>query len=517
MGAQPTSGSIQHLPRVLATTLAVVGIPVLTVSFLSASGTVTSLVFLLAIGTSLSIVASQAGATFWATRSGGGDTVFGDLMLWGWLRRRRQERQLSSALGLLDKRGDSGSAGPRGVSLRRRARLFEQLASALEARDPDTHNHSRRVARHAAAIARRMGLSREQVARIRTAGAVHDVGKIETPREIIDKPGELSEEEFAVIKLHATVGARMVAGLDDPELTRIVRHHHERLDGAGYPDGLVGEEIPLGARIVAVADTFDALTSSRPYRPAKRHREALDLLSAVAGTQLDPEAVRAFRGYYSGLRSAVFWVFALNGPRELLAWLAAQLGLDDVAVTAKVVAATAVTAATVAAGSAAIHSVHGHPEARGTAVATPAFRTAGSPQPSAGAPQEVGAGHGGHGSGGEGSQPAPAGAGSPSGELGTEAHGESPDDDESPAAGVAGPGPGADEGAAQEGGNGAEAGGGATTPVKVPVEVTPPPLPAPVSTVVESVESGSVDVNVPGVPEVQVNVPGVPSITVGGK
>ncbi|HEX3735366.1 MAG TPA: HD-GYP domain-containing protein [Solirubrobacterales bacterium] len=516
MGTQSTSGSTQRLSRVLATTLAVVGIPVLVVSLLNASGTVTSLVLLLAIGTVLSIAASRAGAAFWASRTGAGDTVFGDLMLWGWLRRRRQERQLSSALALLGRQGDGEGAGAHEVSVRRRARLFEQLASALEARDPDTHNHSRRVARHAAAIAKRMGLSGEEVARIRTAGAVHDVGKIETPREIIDKPGALSDEEFAVIKRHAVVGAEMVAGLEDPELTRIVRHHHERLDGAGYPDGLSGEEIPLGARIIAVADTFDALTSARPYRPAKRHREALDLLAAEAGTQLDPDAVRAFRGYYSGLRSVVFWVFALNGPRQLLTWLAAELRLDGAAVTAKVVAATAVTTATLAAGSAVVHSTHGHPEGHRTAVTRQAPHGGGASAPSAGAPPQAATGnHGGHETDAGESRPPPVSAEAPSSEIGSEAHGESPSESESPASETASPDPTTDKEFTDEGESATGASGAATTPVKV--VATSPELPAPVGAVVETVESGSVDVNVPGVPETQVNVPGLPSVTVGGK
>jgi HD-GYP domain-containing protein (c-di-GMP phosphodiesterase class II) len=111
---------------------------------------------------------------------------------------------------------------------------------------------------------------------------------------IINKPGPLSEGEYAMVQVHAEAGAEMLADLD-PELAPIVRHHHERFDGGGYPDGLAGEEIPLGARVVAVADTFDALTSSRPYRSARRRRQAMALLVAEAGTQLDPRVVQAFR------------------------------------------------------------------------------------------------------------------------------------------------------------------------------------------------------------------------------
>jgi HD-GYP domain-containing protein (c-di-GMP phosphodiesterase class II) len=159
--------------------------------------------------------------------------------------------------------------------------------------------HSRRVARYAAETAEGLGLRGEEVVRLRLAGAVHDIGKIETPLRIVNKPGPLSEEEFAVLELHAATGARMVAGLVGERLAAMVRHHHERFDGRGYPDGLVADQIPLGARVVAVADTFDAITSSRPYRLAKQHREALELLGAEAGKQLDPDVVRAFRHRYA--------------------------------------------------------------------------------------------------------------------------------------------------------------------------------------------------------------------------
>jgi putative nucleotidyltransferase with HDIG domain len=159
--------------------------------------------------------------------------------------------------------------------------------------------HMRRVARYAAGTARHLGLPREEVERVRRAAAVHDIGKLETPAAIINKPAALSDEEIAAIRRHAVAGERIIARLGDPELAAIVRHHHERVDGGGYPDGLAGDEIPLGARIVATADTFDAITSERAYRSARSHREALELIDAEAGTQLDPEVVAAFHGYYA--------------------------------------------------------------------------------------------------------------------------------------------------------------------------------------------------------------------------
>lgn len=169
----------------------------------------------------------------------------------------------------------------------------------LETRDPAVFRHSRQVAIHATVIARRLGLPPTQVVRVRRAALLHDIGKTLVPKEILGKAGPLSADELAIVRQHPETGARLVERLGDPELTAIVRHHHEQLDGSGYPLGLKGEEIPLGARVVAVADTFDAVTSERPYRAAKSPPEALELLAAVAGTQLDPDAVRAFRRGYS--------------------------------------------------------------------------------------------------------------------------------------------------------------------------------------------------------------------------
>jgi putative nucleotidyltransferase with HDIG domain len=190
------------------------------------------------------------------------------------------------------------------------SRLLDRLAAGLEASVPGTEAHCRRVARYAAGTAKRMGLSRERVALVRQAGALHDIGKFETPAAIVNKPGPLSREEFALVERHSAAGEKMVAGLGDEALAAIVRHHHERFDGSGYPDGLAGKKIPLGARIVAVADTFDAVTSTRPYRAAIRRRQGLELLHAEAGTQLDPDVVDAFCAYCRELGPALARAFA---------------------------------------------------------------------------------------------------------------------------------------------------------------------------------------------------------------
>ncbi|MGH2969681.1 MAG: HD-GYP domain-containing protein, partial [Solirubrobacteraceae bacterium] len=321
----------------LLATFAVAVVPTLVVSAIQLTGRlngVTSFV----VAMCLALAAGLAGSALWSRRPGSRDVVFADLMLWGWIRRLRTERRLADATQLL------GLAGPDSRS-DRRVELLEQLATALEARDPYTHGHSRRVARHAHMIARQMGLSGAQVATIRSAAALHDVGKVETPRAVLNKPGRLTDEEFATIKRHPVDGAEMVAVLGDPELAAIVRHHHERLDGRGYPDGLAGEQIPLGARIIAVADTFDAITSSRPYRRALAHKKAIDTLKREAGAQLDAAVVSAFLSYYSGRRRSLPWLAVIaDGPQRGLAWLAGALHGAGAAPLAKGASAVGVSA-----------------------------------------------------------------------------------------------------------------------------------------------------------------------------
>jgi uncharacterized membrane protein YgcG len=285
--------------------------------------------------------------------------LFGELLLWGWVRRWRQERELANATRLLDlvnqDRGAAAVSAPaheEPLTVERREQLLRQLAGALEGQDMYLNGHSRRVARHAAMIAIGMGLSSEEVARVRAAAAVHDVGKLLTPKSVLNKPDRLTDTEFEVIKRHPVDGAEMVAALGDVQLTEIVRHHHERLDGGGYPDRLAGETIPLGARIIAVADTFDAITSARPYRDAAPHQKAIDILRNEAGTQLDPDAVRAFLAYYSGSRPTVVWAIVSSFVRRVVSWLTGDPAAAATLSASKVAAATAATAAIGAAAAA---------------------------------------------------------------------------------------------------------------------------------------------------------------------
>ena len=174
----------------------------------------------------------------------------------------------------------------------------QALAEALEAKDPYTHGHSVRVSQYATAIARRLDLPANVVRAVTLGGRLHDIGKIGVREEILTKPARLTPEEYAHVMTHMIVGWRILSAMviDQPESLNIVRSHHERIDGAGLPDGLMGEDIPLEARIVSVADSFDAMTSGRRYRDdgGKLLPEALKELKRCAGTQFDAECVRAF-------------------------------------------------------------------------------------------------------------------------------------------------------------------------------------------------------------------------------
>jgi diguanylate cyclase (GGDEF)-like protein len=168
------------------------------------------------------------------------------------------------------------------------------LVKALDARDPYTRTHSENVARYAVAIAETVGLPAEEVARIRNAAMMHDLGKIGVPDSVLLKPGKLTDEERRVMEEHPLISVRILDQMSflEHELP-LIRHHHERWDGTGYPDAIAGHNIPLGARILAVADALDAITSNRAYRVAKSVPEAMEIIRSGAGTQFDPEVVNA--------------------------------------------------------------------------------------------------------------------------------------------------------------------------------------------------------------------------------
>jgi putative nucleotidyltransferase with HDIG domain len=171
---------------------------------------------------------------------------------------------------------------------------LEVLVNALEAKDPYLRGHSARVADLSANIATETGLSEEDVERIRVAGRLHDLGKIGTRDAVVNKEGPLSADEFEHVKQHVIIGAQILAPLVHlGDIVAMVKSHHERFDGSGYPDGLRGEEVPLGGRIIAVAEVYDALTTARPYQEKMTPEQAVERMADLSGTVLDPRVFEA--------------------------------------------------------------------------------------------------------------------------------------------------------------------------------------------------------------------------------
>ena len=173
--------------------------------------------------------------------------------------------------------------------------LATALARAVDAKDRSTRNHCETVSELCVRVGTELGLSQERLAKLRLAGLLHDVGKIGIADAILQKPGSLDGAETAIMRTHTQIGHDILAAAELREEADFVLHHHERMDGSGYPNGLSGEEIPLESRIILVADTFEAITSNRPYREGRAQSEALHELERHAGTQFDPACVRALR------------------------------------------------------------------------------------------------------------------------------------------------------------------------------------------------------------------------------
>jgi len=184
---------------------------------------------------------------------------------------------------------------------------LEALVNALEAKDSYLRGHSARVADFAAMVAGEMGLPDDQIEAIRTAGRLHDIGKIGIREEILNKQGPLTDEEFEHVKTHPVVGSDIIAPLTHlGRVIQYVRSHHERWDGRGYPDGLAGEAIPMGARIIGVVEIYDALTTSRPYQEKMVPELAVERLRDLIGTVVDPEVYRALQAVVARREALIF-------------------------------------------------------------------------------------------------------------------------------------------------------------------------------------------------------------------
>lgn len=184
----------------------------------------------------------------------------------------------------------------------------ESLGAAIDAKDTFTRQHSDEVAEISHSIALSMGLDSGQADLIHIAGHLHDIGKIGVPDNVLQKKGSLNEAEWACIKKHPDIGAdilRPVSPLAEQGIVDMVRHHHERYDGNGYPSGLKGKEIPLGSRIIAVADTLSAILQNRPYREAKDFEFVVTEICRCSGNQFDPDVVAAFMRIREEIRSTL--------------------------------------------------------------------------------------------------------------------------------------------------------------------------------------------------------------------
>jgi putative nucleotidyltransferase with HDIG domain len=184
---------------------------------------------------------------------------------------------------------------------------LEVLVNALEAKDPYLRGHSARVADLSANIATEMGLSEEDVERVRMAGRLHDLGKIGTRDAVVNKEGPLTADEFEHVKQHVIIGAQILAPLVHlGDIVAMVKSHHERFDGSGYPDGLRGEDVPMGGRIIAVAEVYDALTTARPYQEKMTPEQAVERMADLSGTVLDPRVYAALVRLVARRQTLVF-------------------------------------------------------------------------------------------------------------------------------------------------------------------------------------------------------------------
>jgi HD domain len=317
----------RYLPYAIVMTLAVMLVPILmVVALIVAADPNPPLFVTTSIGVVFGMLAVAVGSAWWLRKPDSSEISFGDLMIWGWWRRKRAEDRIARGTRLL---GLDRSGHPRmhqTVSRERQLHILRELTGALESKDPYTHGHSRRVERHVYRTAMAMGLHSADVEDLRKVAALHDVGKIRVPDRILRKPEALTKEERSILEDHVVVGAWMVSSAGNADVVSGVRHHHEKWDGSGYPDGLAASEIPLFSRIIAVADTYDAITSTRPYRAGADRERAIEVLRAEAGRQFDPKVVEAFIQTLPAPVPATAGILSLlAGPRGIASRMAVML------------------------------------------------------------------------------------------------------------------------------------------------------------------------------------------------
>jgi HD superfamily phosphohydrolase YqeK len=356
----------------VAATLAVIVLPLILVLGLVALDVELPMLVIALLGIGLSIAATAVGHTLWTKRVEAAEISFSDLMLWRWFIRRRAEDTLEEGARLLGLDRSGHPIDEVRITPDQQLEVLKDLTAALESKDPYTHGHSQRVERHAYRTAAAMHLSVHDIDDLRKAAALHDVGKIRVPDRILRKPEQLTIEERVIMEEHAVVGAWMVSSVGNADVIAAVRHHHERYDGLGYPDGLAGAEIPLFSRIIGVADAYDAMTSTRPYRTSAGRDDAVNALRAEAGKQFDPEVVEAFIAALPARLPITAGLFLIMGgaPQRLLRGLASWL---------KRLGAGSLSPAVGAAGAAVV---------LGASVFTPNVPSAVAPPPAVAAPAD---------------------------------------------------------------------------------------------------------------------------------
>lgn len=261
----------------------------------------------------LSYLCAAVAARIWERRSKTAEVSFSELMIWSWYRLQKAEREIE--------RGVTATQNP--GSHEEQVQVLHELTAALESKDPYTRGHSRRVERHSFKTGVALGLPLEDVDVLRMSASLHDVGKIRIPNAVLHKPGALTEEERALIQEHPALGAEMVASVGLQQLVDAVRHHHERWDGGGYPDGISGTDIPLLSRVIAVSDSYDAIRSHRSYRRGSSRDEAVQVLKDESGKQFDADVVTAFLTTLPTRGRSVAAITSLfTGPGALWRYLA---------------------------------------------------------------------------------------------------------------------------------------------------------------------------------------------------
>ena len=281
------------LLAVLASFAVAIAPLLLSFGFFVATRTFPSLVPALLVVGFFTVVAVVGGSSLWERHRPASIFSFGDLMLWNWARRHRAEKRLVRNTHLLGFDRSGAYRGDPVADDEDRLELLAEIADALDAKTAYTVNHTDRVEKLSRDLGEVLGLPEAELDKLSTAAFLHDVGNIRIPEHILRKPGQLDEEDRKTVESHALLGAMMAYEVVSRDVADGILHHHERWDGGGYPNGKTGESIPFFARVISVAETYDALTSTRAHRHSLSPRSALAVLRAGAGSQFDPRVVEA--------------------------------------------------------------------------------------------------------------------------------------------------------------------------------------------------------------------------------